>query len=385
MSINITVHGNPVSLNRENNCFSDFDYAKRTEIERRRKLRLEQVCLVFYSKNIFFYFYAFFFKVRQQSKDIASNIRNRYETGKRNEINRIEKVKTAELKNWNAKKIVKLQNEYRNCLASVGEAHELAARERDNDKFIKEKKFRNEIIATRRGKEAAINLKKNKEINQKKIVKLKKKVNSVATQKDLSSEESGISDIENVPDNKATKKQRSDSLNNLLEEINQESDSESLTPTNATKLKKKVSSLVDISSSSMDSNHSTKQLFYNPQNYADDSSETIISEDKPKSMPFTQISELLNFKKQRSDFGQFNPTNKSPVVIPVNPIDHLTINKVHSENIPPQISKPPSKVGLPKSYSTYSIKPQDSVQSSNRVQFSRQDYNPTADGIENMR
>lgn len=270
-------------------------------------------------------------------------------------------------------------------MAGVGEAHEMAARERENDKCIKEKKFRNQIMASRRGKEAAVKLRKNNEINPKKNMKLKKKVNSVATQKDLSSEESGISDIENIPDNNATKKQRSDSLNNLLKEINQEPDSETSTPVNVTKLRKKASSFVDISSSSMDSNHSTKQIFYNPQNYADDSSDTIISEDKPKSIPFTQISELLNFKKQRTDFGQFNQTKKSPVVIPANPIDHLTINKVHSENIPPQMSKPPLKVGLPKSYSTYSIKPQESIQSSNRVQFSRQDLNPADDGVENMR
>lgn len=59
MSINITLHGNPVSLNRENNCFSDFDYAKRTELERRKKLRLEQVCLNFFfkKKNIFNFFF----------------------------------------------------------------------------------------------------------------------------------------------------------------------------------------------------------------------------------------------------------------------------------------------------------------------------------------
>lgn len=270
-------------------------------------------------------------------------------------------------------------------MASVGEAHELAARERENDKLIEEKKFRNEVIAARRGKEAAERLKKTKEVNQRKNVKLKKKVNNVATQKDLSSEESGISDIENIPDNKSTKKQRSDSLNNLLEEINQESDSDSATPMSVTKLKKKASSLVDISSSSMDSNHSTKQLFYNPENYADSSSETIISIDKPKSMPFTQISELLNFKKQRSDFGQLNQIQKSTVVIPANPFNHLTVNKVHSENIPPKMSKPPSNFDLPKSYSTYSIKPQDSIQSSNRVQFSRQDFKPAescdADGM----
>lgn len=168
----------------------------------------------------------------------------------------------------------------------------MAARERENDKVIKEKKFRNQIMASRRGNEAAIKLRKNKESKQKKSYKIKKKINNVATQKDLSSEESGISDIENIPDNNFTKKKRSESLNKLLEEINQESDLESSsTPTNVTELRKKASSFVDISSS-IDSNHSVQQIFYNPQNYADDSSETIISDDKPKSMPFTQISEL---------------------------------------------------------------------------------------------
>lgn len=64
MSINITVHGNPVSLNRETNIISDFDYAKKMEIERRRKLRLEQV--LFDLKIFLFsiFFYKFFVSLR---------------------------------------------------------------------------------------------------------------------------------------------------------------------------------------------------------------------------------------------------------------------------------------------------------------------------------
>lgn len=43
MSINVTLHRNLFRNNQENKKLSNFDYAKKQEIERRRRLRLEQV------------------------------------------------------------------------------------------------------------------------------------------------------------------------------------------------------------------------------------------------------------------------------------------------------------------------------------------------------
>lgn len=43
MSINITLHGNSFYNNRENRMLGNLDYAKKQELDRRKRLRLEQV------------------------------------------------------------------------------------------------------------------------------------------------------------------------------------------------------------------------------------------------------------------------------------------------------------------------------------------------------
>ncbi len=45
MSINVTVHGNPVSIRRGKMVLSDLENLKKTEREHRKRLRLEQVLL----------------------------------------------------------------------------------------------------------------------------------------------------------------------------------------------------------------------------------------------------------------------------------------------------------------------------------------------------
>lgn len=49
MSINVTVNGNPVSIRRGRMVLSDLDQIKKNERDRRRKLRLEQVCVLSFS------------------------------------------------------------------------------------------------------------------------------------------------------------------------------------------------------------------------------------------------------------------------------------------------------------------------------------------------
>lgn len=49
MSINVTVNGNPVSINRGRMVLNDLDEIKKNERDRRRKLRLEQVSTLEFS------------------------------------------------------------------------------------------------------------------------------------------------------------------------------------------------------------------------------------------------------------------------------------------------------------------------------------------------
>lgn len=44
MSINVTVSGNPINIRRGRVVLSDLDQIKKNERDRRRRLRLEQVC-----------------------------------------------------------------------------------------------------------------------------------------------------------------------------------------------------------------------------------------------------------------------------------------------------------------------------------------------------
>lgn len=43
MSINITLHENKTYNNRDSRMFGNLDFAKKQELERRKRLRLEQV------------------------------------------------------------------------------------------------------------------------------------------------------------------------------------------------------------------------------------------------------------------------------------------------------------------------------------------------------
>lgn len=71
MSINVTVSGNPVSIKRGKMITSTDPEAAKKEFEKRRLLRLEQV--------------------RQQSKELAENVRNKVQKEKKRQLGQIEK------------------------------------------------------------------------------------------------------------------------------------------------------------------------------------------------------------------------------------------------------------------------------------------------------
>lgn len=52
MSINVTVNGNRLNIHKGRMVLSDLDQIKKNERDRRRRLRLEQVHILYKIKNI---------------------------------------------------------------------------------------------------------------------------------------------------------------------------------------------------------------------------------------------------------------------------------------------------------------------------------------------
>ncbi|XP_044266684.1 uncharacterized protein LOC123012677 [Tribolium madens] len=133
MSINVTVSGNPVRINR-GKMVTSYDPVK-TEFEKRRLMRLEQV--------------------RQQSKDIAETVRNKLKKEKTKQLSQIEKDGDVRLKNWQARKLLELQNQYQEALDEIGLGHKEAARVADEEEAFLEDEEIWERVAEERGREAA--------------------------------------------------------------------------------------------------------------------------------------------------------------------------------------------------------------------------------------
>ncbi|RZB40605.1 hypothetical protein BDFB_007956 [Asbolus verrucosus] len=133
MSINVTVSGSPVRIKR-GKMVTAYDPAK-AEFERRRLMRLEQV--------------------RQQSKDIAENIRNKLKKEKSKCLSQIEKDGEIKLKNWQARKLLELQNQYQEALDEIGVGHKQAICAEDEEEIFIEQQESNERIAKERGRAAA--------------------------------------------------------------------------------------------------------------------------------------------------------------------------------------------------------------------------------------
>ncbi|KYB27244.1 uncharacterized protein LOC100142081 [Tribolium castaneum] len=132
MSINVTVSGNPVRINR-GKMVTSYDPVK-AEFDKRRLMRLEQV--------------------RQQSKDIAENVRNKLKKEKSKQLSQIEKDGEVRLKNWQARKLLELQNQYQEAIEEIGLGHKEAARvAAEEEAFFEDEEVR-ERVAEERGREA---------------------------------------------------------------------------------------------------------------------------------------------------------------------------------------------------------------------------------------
>ncbi|KAK4880312.1 hypothetical protein RN001_008458 [Aquatica leii] len=115
------------------------DFATR-EFQKRRRTRLEQV--------------------RQQSKDIAANVRNKVRKEKDKQLSDIEKLGAKELQKWQAHRLLDLQQQYRDCLKDIGLGHAQAVIEEETEEALAQQQDTYEQVRQERGKEALQRVKK---------------------------------------------------------------------------------------------------------------------------------------------------------------------------------------------------------------------------------
>lgn len=154
MSINVTVSGNPVYINR-GKMVTTQDLSK-NEFQKRRLMRFEQV--------------------RQQSKDIAEELRNRIKREKTKCQSQAEKEGEIQLKNWQARKLLELQDQYQEALKDIGLGHRQAVQEEKDEGLEIEHQEMNDKIASERGRKATerLQIEKN-EGNLKKAAPIQRK------------------------------------------------------------------------------------------------------------------------------------------------------------------------------------------------------------------
>lgn len=117
-------------------------------------------------------------QVRQQSKEIAQDVREKVKREKSKQIANIEKEGASKLKEWQNRKLLQLQNQYEECLKDIGLGHSLATVEEvDEDEAALNSKF-NRQIAKERGQKAAaiLQIEKNDKNIKKAIPQQQKKI-----------------------------------------------------------------------------------------------------------------------------------------------------------------------------------------------------------------
>ncbi|XP_057663043.1 uncharacterized protein LOC130898026 [Diorhabda carinulata] len=137
MSINVHVSGNPISIKRGKMVTADLDHSKK-EFEKRRLMRLEQV--------------------RQQSKHIAEDVRNKVKREKIIQMKQIEEEGKQKLKNWQNRKLLELQTQYKQALKELGTGHKEAKISEDEETLRQEQMILNQELSAKRGHKAACKL-----------------------------------------------------------------------------------------------------------------------------------------------------------------------------------------------------------------------------------
>ncbi|KAI5715492.1 hypothetical protein M8J77_017006 [Diaphorina citri] len=145
MSVSVHVQEDPICNSRGNTVvLSNVEALRKEELERRRKLRLEQV--------------------RQQSKEFSNRILHKVQTEKEKTKENEKKEKEMELRRWQAERIKSLEQQYQDCLDSVrknqDDKPQVSEEELRKQRLLQEKE--NIRKAKERGKQAMEKLKSDK-------------------------------------------------------------------------------------------------------------------------------------------------------------------------------------------------------------------------------
>lgn len=125
--------------------------------------------------NIHLDTFTFCSKVRQQSKEIASQMRENVRYEEKRQLDKVNEVKRNEMLNWRQKQIGQKDKDFKSCLEQVGEAHLAAERENMAQRRFEEQKEKNRKLALKRGKLAAQKIKGELKLNKCKPIKVPEK------------------------------------------------------------------------------------------------------------------------------------------------------------------------------------------------------------------
>lgn len=148
MSINVSVHGNPISISRERMVALDSD----KEFDIRRKIRIQQVLEL--SSVTFMKYFSLFLQVRQQSRKIAEQVRNKVRKEKTRQLNKFGNELQDEFQDKQSRNLSCLQRQHENCMADYGRAYKDAEHQPDASAKIQELNDFNRKRAEMRGKQA---------------------------------------------------------------------------------------------------------------------------------------------------------------------------------------------------------------------------------------
>ncbi|XP_034239183.1 microtubule-associated protein futsch-like [Thrips palmi] len=133
------MQGKSDGVNRVQRSFKDAETLRREELNRRRLLRLEQV--------------------RQQSKDVASLVRQKVHSEREKQLSLVQDRVNARTHQWQVRKLKELQGEYNKTVQNVGKSHADAANQPNEEAAQREEAEKISSAAQKRGQEALNRLK----------------------------------------------------------------------------------------------------------------------------------------------------------------------------------------------------------------------------------
>uniref|UniRef100_A0A1Y1K2Z3 Uncharacterized protein n=1 Tax=Photinus pyralis TaxID=7054 RepID=A0A1Y1K2Z3_PHOPY len=139
MSINVNVNGNPISIRGGRMVTANPNFDSSREFQKRRRIRIQQV--------------------RQQSKDIAENVRNKVRREQSKKLSEVERQGENERKKWQARKLLALQEQYNECLKDIGLGHAQATLEEESEERLLMERESSAKLMKERGVEAVQRLK----------------------------------------------------------------------------------------------------------------------------------------------------------------------------------------------------------------------------------